>query len=147
MRGMYLNEAQAQAKSMEAAAERIHSGTIARLRTDPLAELSLWDDLAVVVIDESSNDSGCSVAGSYQPNPATLVVTNSLSSGRRGFTALHELGHHLQQTDIALGNAVFGYSDPYILGGSGRTVRLLLRLSLCTFRPVRRPPGGVPGAV
>ena len=62
--------------------------------------------------EESSNDSGCSVAGSYQPNPPTLVVTKSLSSGRRRFTALHELGHHLQQTDIALGNTVFGYSDP-----------------------------------
>ena len=50
MRGMYVKEAQAQAKCMVAAAERIHPGTIARLRTDPLAELRLWDDLAVVVI-------------------------------------------------------------------------------------------------
>lgn len=111
MRGMYTKEAQAQARLMEAAAECIRPGTIARLRTDPLGELSLWDGLAVIEIDESSDNSGCSVAGSYQPNPPTLVVTNSLSFARRGFTALHELGHHLQQTDIALGNAIFGYSD------------------------------------
>lgn len=112
MRGMYTTEAQAQAKQMEAVAERIRPGTVARLRTDPLGELEHWDDVTVIEIDESSNNSGCSVAGSYQPNPPTLVVTNSLSWARRGFTALHELGHHLQQTDIALGTTVFGYSNP-----------------------------------
>jgi hypothetical protein len=112
MRGMYIIEAQAQAKLMEAVAESIHPGAITRLRADPLGELSNWDDLAVIEIDESSDSSTCSVAGNYQPNPPTLVVTKSLSPGRRGFTALHELGHHLQQTDLSLGNAVFGYSDP-----------------------------------
>jgi Zn-dependent peptidase ImmA (M78 family) len=109
---MYTKEAQAQTRLMEAAAERIHPGAIARLRADPLGELSNWDDLVVIEIDESSDSSTCSVAGNYQPNPPTLVVTKSLSPGRRGFTALHELGHHLQETDISLGSAVFGYSDP-----------------------------------
>lgn len=112
MRGMYTKEAQAQAKRIEAAAERIHPGALARLRADPLGELRLWNDLTIVEIDESSDSSGCSVAGSYQPNPPTLVVTNSMSFARRGFTALHELGHHLQQTDIALGATIFGYSYP-----------------------------------
>ncbi|BBY66815.1 hypothetical protein MHEL_50580 [Mycolicibacterium helvum] len=112
MLGRYIEEAQAQAKCIEAAAESLHPGAIARLRVDPLGELRNWEDLAVIEIDESLDSSACSVAGSYQPNPPTLVVTKSLSPARRGFTALHELGHHLQQTDIGLGNAVFGYSDP-----------------------------------
>jgi hypothetical protein len=112
MRGMYVLEAQSQAKCMEAVVERIHPGAIARLGREPLTELRLWDDLAVALIEETSTGTGCSVAGSYQPNPPTLVVTRSLSPGRRGFTALHELGHHLQQTDIALGNTVFSYSNP-----------------------------------
>jgi uncharacterized protein DUF955 len=114
MRGMYMLEAQSQAKCMEAVVESIHPGAIARLRREPLTELNLWDDLDVALIEETSTGTGCSVAGSYQPNPPTLVVTRSLSAARRGFTALHELGHHLQQTDIALGNTVFRYSHPDI---------------------------------
>ncbi|MBB4934372.1 hypothetical protein F4561_005192 [Lipingzhangella halophila] len=50
----------------------------------------------------------CSVAGSYRGDldPPALVVSASASTRRRYFTALHELGHHLQQTDEELGEAV-----------------------------------------
>ncbi|MFI6298341.1 ImmA/IrrE family metallo-endopeptidase [Nonomuraea sp. NPDC050790] len=50
----------------------------------------------------------CSVAGGYvhSTTPPTLTVTESLSLRRRQFTALHELGHHLQKTDSRLALAV-----------------------------------------
>ncbi|WP_158068611.1 ImmA/IrrE family metallo-endopeptidase [Ornithinimicrobium sp. CNJ-824] len=49
-------------------------------------------------------DSRCSVAGAYiwEDQPPVLAVARASSVGRRGFTALHELGHHLQQTDLYL---------------------------------------------
>lgn len=112
MRGMYAAEAQDQAKAMALIVEQRRPGALQRLRANPLAELLQWDELSVTFVDESSSAEGCSVAGSYQPNPPTLVVTKSVSMRRRGFTALHELGHHLQHTDVGLGNTVFRYSDP-----------------------------------
>ncbi|WP_161791055.1 ImmA/IrrE family metallo-endopeptidase [Actinomadura welshii] len=54
------------------------------------------------------------MAGSYWPDPPppTLLVARSASYRRRGFTALHELGHHLQQTDIDLGQRTYQVDDP-----------------------------------
>lgn len=112
MRGMYTTEAQRQAELMKAAVERDHPGSLLRLRHDPIGELQLWRDLSISMVQETSTDVGCSVAGSYHPSPPTLVVTRSLSTARRRFTVLHELGHHLQQTDIDLGNVMFNFSDP-----------------------------------
>lgn len=112
MRGMYVSEAQVQAEAMAVVVERRRPGSLERLRLNPLADLMQWNDLSVTLVDESSTGERCSVAGSYQPAPPTLVVTKSMSIRRRNFTALHELGHHLQHTDIDLGNTVFQYSDP-----------------------------------
>ncbi|MFD4394898.1 ImmA/IrrE family metallo-endopeptidase [Kitasatospora sp. NPDC058397] len=97
---------------MIAAVERIHPGSLAALREDPLTELNSWPDLQVVTAPEDG-EGRCSVAGSYmdQTDPPTLVVGTSRSYRRRGFTALHELGHHLQQTDPGLGQALFAWQD------------------------------------
>lgn len=108
----YIAEAQVQAESMVSVAERLHPGSVERLRVDPIAELHRWNDLSLNLISEAGSREDCSVAGSYRPTPPTLFVTQSKSIGRQNFTALHELGHHLQQTDIALGNAVFQHGDP-----------------------------------
>jgi hypothetical protein len=112
IRGMYAAEAQIQAEAMAVVVERGHPGSLERLRQDTLGDLTSWEDLSVALIDESPTAEGCSVAGSYRPEPPTLVVAKSMSLRRRNFTALHELGHHLQHTDIDLGNKVFQYSDP-----------------------------------
>jgi hypothetical protein len=109
---MYVSEAQAQAETMTMAVETARPGALARLRVDPLTELMQWDELSVTLVEETPSKEGCSVAGSYQPTPPTLVVARSRSTGRRNFTVLHELGHHLQQTNVDLGNTVFHYSDP-----------------------------------
>ena len=71
-------------------------------------ELEAWDGLQLRLVPDSQTDERCSVAGGYVHTtvPPTLSVTNSLSPGRRSFTVLHELGHHLQKNDIALAYAV-----------------------------------------
>lgn len=109
---MYISEAQTQARAMMDTVSRMYPGALERLRSDPVAELDRWDELTVMFVPETPGTDGCSVAGSYQPDPPTLVVTESLSYRRSKFTALHELGHHLQQTDVELGSTVFRYSDP-----------------------------------
>ncbi|MFK4362070.1 ImmA/IrrE family metallo-endopeptidase [Rhodococcus qingshengii] len=112
MAGMYISEAQAQARAMMETVERAHPGALERLRFDSVAELSQWDELTVTIVEETPGTDGCSVAGTYQSDPPTLVVTKALSNRRSKFTALHELGHHLQQTDLDLGSTVFRYSAP-----------------------------------
>jgi hypothetical protein len=112
MRGLYASEASVQAEAMAMVVDRIHPGSLTRLRADPVSELRRWEELSVDLVAETVGAEGCSVAGSYHISPPTLVVAASRSSGRRNFTVLHELGHHLQQTDIDLGNRLFQYAGP-----------------------------------
>lgn len=101
-------DALAQASQMLQLLEARSPGAAERLYVDPLAELGTWTDIRVAQVPDTQSDSRCSVAGGYlhDTNPPTLTVTRSLSGGRRHFTALHELGHHLQKTDARLGLAV-----------------------------------------
>jgi hypothetical protein len=114
MRGRYLQQAQAQAQAMLAVLERNHPSAAAALRHQPLAELRNWPTIQVALVKESTSGDRCSVAGSYDPQqqPPTLLVGLSASHRRRGFTALHELGHHLQQTDIGLGERTLQFDNP-----------------------------------
>lgn len=72
---------------------------------DQLTELSqapigtLENHTGIALKFVSSSPSGCSVSGYYRPTPPTLHVHRSNSRRRDNFTVLHELGHHLQQTD------------------------------------------------
>lgn len=79
-----------------------------RLHDDALAELDEWSEVQVRRVPDESSVTRCSVAGGYvySTTPPTLTVTESLSSRRRQFTALHELGHHLQRSDSRLALAV-----------------------------------------
>lgn len=98
---------------MISAVERLHPGALEALRADPLAELHRWTDIQLSLEAEADDGGRCSVAGSYQSesNPPALVVGAARSIRRRGFTGLHELGHHLQQTDAALGQHLFEWED------------------------------------
>ncbi len=113
MRGRFAEEAAAQADAMIAVVEQHRPGTLAALRKGPLDELRTWPDLVVEMVPEGRGGGRCSVAGNYrdETEPPTLVVGESRSLRRRGFTGLHELGHHLQQTDPALGRRLFDYED------------------------------------
>jgi len=86
---------------------------------DPCQVLEDWEELDFRLVPQpattpgltgggpSATDVGCSVAGAYLESTDPLVlpivqVAQAASSGRRAFTALHELGHHLQRTDLDL---------------------------------------------
>jgi Zn-dependent peptidase ImmA (M78 family) len=112
MRGRFHEEAPAQAAAMLATIELLHPGALDRLRDDPMAELATWSDVRLVEVVETS-DRRCSVAGGYldETEPPTLVVARSASYRRRGFTALHELGHHVQKTNLGLGQNLYTRQD------------------------------------
>jgi hypothetical protein len=111
-RGRCTADLAGQVQAMAAVVERNHPGALERLRLDPLGELDTWSDVTLAMVAEGFGKDRCSVAGHYEPDPPTLVVAKSASVRRRGFTALHELGHHLQQTDLDLGSTTFEYSEP-----------------------------------
>jgi len=90
-------------------------GSLEELTLDAFRALGGREDLSVLRVPEfvpADSQLGCSVAGGYRPTPPTLVVTESMSLRRQQFTLLHELGHHLQRTDLDLGSAVVSHRDP-----------------------------------
>jgi len=84
-----------------------------RLRSDTFATLEAMPDVAVQLIPETDADDRCGVSGAYlsQQSPPVLAVGDAVSAGRRSFTALHELGHHLQQTTPAAADALARVGD------------------------------------
>lgn len=98
----------AQARLMLQRLEAGWPGAAGRLHVDALAELDGWSEVEVHRVPDTATQSRCSVAGGYVHStvPPTLTVTESLSTGRQQFTALHELGHHLQKNDVHLAIAV-----------------------------------------
>ncbi|WP_035803989.1 ImmA/IrrE family metallo-endopeptidase [Kitasatospora mediocidica] len=92
-----------QATRMIEALNRLRPGATDRLADSALAEISTWAGFDVREISENESAAGCSVAGAYLPGPPPVVgVVSSRSHARRDFTGLHELGHHLQRTQIDL---------------------------------------------
>jgi Zn-dependent peptidase ImmA (M78 family) len=96
--------ARAQSQAMLAALERLDPDLPGELHGDPFAALEVRAEVVVRIVPEAQTDAGCSVAGAYfgQEIPPVLATAASASPGRRRFTLLHELGHHLQQTDVSL---------------------------------------------
>lgn len=92
--------------------EQRSPGVLERLRYDAVDELSLWADLAIVAL-ETLPPTGCSIAGVYlaHEKPPRIGVWDQMSRPRTMFTALHELGHHLQQTDGDLIDELDGEPD------------------------------------
>ncbi|WP_051944369.1 ImmA/IrrE family metallo-endopeptidase [Streptacidiphilus rugosus] len=113
MKRVFSKAAPEQAVAMLTVLEQRHPGRLAALRTDVLTEIGDWPEVQVRLVPETGGGDRCSVAGSYDDNtvPPTLRVGESRSLRRRGFTALHELGHHLQQTDPSLGEKLFAWAD------------------------------------
>ena len=106
--------AKQQAEDMFRVLDRRVPGAAIRLAEDALGEMRGWPTVEIRIVPESQvNAPDCSIAGSYLdvPEPPVLVVSASASRRRRQFTALHELGHHLQQTDDDLGEAVLAVAD------------------------------------
>lgn len=92
-------------------------GSLEELTLDAFTALRQRDDLTILQVPEfipPEPQLGCSVAGGYLWDPPTLVVTESMSWRRQQFTLLHELGHHLQKTDIDLGTRVVEHREPEV---------------------------------
>ncbi|GAB3430172.1 hypothetical protein GCM10027436_02940 [Actinophytocola sediminis] len=113
VRGRHYQTKREQAAAMIQVLERKDPGTVERLRNDPLSVLRTWPGIQLILAAESSAGSGCSIAGRYddETDPPTLVVGAARSYRRRGFTALHEFGHHLQRTNVELGQTLFTGPD------------------------------------
>jgi len=104
----------AQVASMLTAWEAL-GGSLEDLTLDAFAALEQRSDLTVLRVPEfvpADSQLGCSVAGGYRWEPPTLVVTESMSWRRQQFTLLHELGHHIQKTNIDLGTKVVEHRKP-----------------------------------
>lgn len=104
--------ARAQAEAMLTVLRRDHADAMQRLGASALHELRQWPGLEVREIPDARSGNGCSVSGAYfAGTPAVLAVAASASLARRDFTALHELGHHLQQTMVELMDVLLDQPD------------------------------------
>lgn len=65
------------------------------------------------MVDPSDAGAECSVAGTYrdEEDPPLLAIAAAASAGRQAFTALHEFGHHLQQTEDMLTDRLLSQPD------------------------------------
>jgi len=100
----------AQTQAMYEVLDTVLPGVSDGLRDDPVAVLQAHPELAVKLVREIESNDGCSVSGAYhaaiESQLPTIAIGTSRSQGRRAFTALHELGHHLQQNNIHLVRAL-----------------------------------------
>jgi len=138
----------AQARRMLEALDAQVPGAADRLHAGALDELDTWSDVQVRLVPDITIGTRCSVAGGYvhSTRPPTLTVTESLSRRRQQFTALHELGHHLQKTSVALALAVRrqrGHSDKFEDAACDMFASLVL-IPDAMLPP--RPDGRSPGA-
>jgi hypothetical protein len=93
-------DAPAQAARMRAELERRVPGGLATVREGPLEWLRTWPEIELIERDSmAESTTSCDVAGSYDPGhePPRVIVRRS-GFERMQFTALHEVGHHLQQS-------------------------------------------------
>lgn len=80
--------------------EEFRPGCRAALSADPLTTIATWPDVALQYVEGVGAGAPCEVAGAYLGSavPPVLQIA-SATRARMAFTSLHELGHHLQQTD------------------------------------------------
>jgi len=70
------------------------------LSRDPKAALAADTSVRVTVVDPRRLPADCSIAAAYDPTtvPATILIGDDASTGRRAFSCLHEYAHHLSTT-------------------------------------------------
>jgi hypothetical protein len=97
-------EVDALTRAILAKLEEMRPGECTKLMVDPCSVIASWHDVDLQYVPAVETDSRCSVGGAYiwDATPPVLAVAQSASAGRRAFTALHEVGHHIQQTDVEL---------------------------------------------
>lgn len=102
-----------QASIMLDVLDELHPGARQALLHDAMSVIGNWNDVNVRIVDDAYSTGQCSVAGGYMEDdaPPTLIIADSASTRRHGFTVLHEYGHHLQRTSSALWSAFTGQAD------------------------------------
>jgi hypothetical protein len=112
-RGVLRSQARAQAVRMLSELETVWPGATDLLADNALRMVRGWDQVTVQMVPESIADTGCSVAGAYlsSAKPPVIAVAAAASAARQDFTALHELGHHLQRTRDMLIEELFAQPD------------------------------------
>ncbi|PPF38064.1 ImmA/IrrE family metallo-endopeptidase [Rathayibacter sp. AY1A3] len=89
--------------------------SLEEIRQDPIRWLEEWNEVDVFDFEPSraESDSRCDVAGLYrgEETPPRIGIAFSETRQRMNFTALHELGHHLQMTDEELLNSLVERPD------------------------------------
>jgi hypothetical protein len=96
-----------QAAHMLTELEARSSGALEDIRADPLRWLEEWPELELILLSADTvvpDDSPrCDVEGGYRSTaPLPRIGVRESSPARMNFTALHELGHHIQRTTPAL---------------------------------------------
>lgn len=85
------------------------------VRQDPLGWLTEWAEVEVFDLERPGieSDQRCDVDGLYrgEDTPPRIGIAFSDTQQRMNFTALHELGHHIQMTDDDLVNALIDRPD------------------------------------
>lgn len=71
------------------------------LHGDPLAAVEAWPDLEVRYVSDAKIED-VELVGSYDAESRTVQIAEDANAGRKAFTAIHELGHHLQQQTLHL---------------------------------------------
>jgi len=83
--------------------ERRSPGAVEELREDPIAWLQAWNELDLRLLgpqpDMPADSPHCDVEGGYRATtPLPRIGVGHSTPARMNFTAVHELGHHLQRT-------------------------------------------------
>ena len=106
-------DVRAQAQAMTASLDRVLPGRREELTRDPVAVLRTWPEIVYREVPAAETGGRCSVAGAYYgtEDPPLMLVAQATSRGRRAFTALHELGHHLQQSDFDLDDTADAHGE------------------------------------
>ena len=89
------------------------ASTSSSIRQDPLGWLEAWEELGLVHLgpSQATADDRCSIDGLYRDDPPRIGIALSDTEARMNFSALHELGHHIQTTDLDLATALASRSD------------------------------------
>lgn len=106
------------ANMLVASLEKDDPELLRHLRQAPFETVSSWPEITFKVYDLGSpaaRGSRCSVYGYYLEHrqPREIGVARAASTRRMNFTALHELGHHLQPDHPEVGLALAQLDDEW----------------------------------
>jgi Zn-dependent peptidase ImmA (M78 family) len=81
-----------------------HPAQMEELRFSSIPTMKRWSEVEILQMERSFSGTGCNLAGVYLDSfkPPRIGISSNSTQRRASFTALHEYGHHLQQTDDAL---------------------------------------------